>query len=71
MALVPPSELFAEREQLFISMLRKQLVWRHGNTSLRKHIRSHIEAIRSIRGARDAYADGLSNRRLRPLNQGH
>jgi predicted HD phosphohydrolase len=51
--------LFAEREQLFLKTLRKQLVWRHGNSSLRKHIRSHIAAIRGMRDARHAYIEGL------------
>jgi hypothetical protein len=47
--------LFAQREELFLKQLRKQLPWRHTGSGLRNHIRQHIHAIRGMRQARAAY----------------
>ncbi len=52
--------LFGEREQLLTTTICDLWSFRSG-TIINGHIRKHIAAIRSIRGARAAYMKGLKN----------
>lgn len=55
------TNLFADREELFLRTLRQQLPKRHNGSALRWHIYQCIWALRSIRGAQAAYNEGLKS----------